>query len=102
MAVSHYRIRAVREADLDGFFALSELTGTGFTSLQPDREFLARMIAKSVQSFQTPDPDKSQSFLLVMEEAQSGELVGCASVKTGVGGENFKCADFELIGSDGR
>ncbi|MAP93490.1 MAG: hypothetical protein CMK07_00945 [Ponticaulis sp.] len=96
-----YFIRPAQMSDLDGLYTLSILTGTGFTSLQPDRDFLTRMLVKSTAAFRDPDPMGSQSFLLIMEALETGQVVGCASVKTGVGDDSFMCADFELIGREG-
>ncbi|MCI4646361.1 MAG: arginine N-succinyltransferase [Hyphomonadaceae bacterium] len=96
-----YFIRPARTADLGGLLALSQLAGPGFTSLQPDPDFLVAMITKSEASFAHPFAGKSQSFLLIMEAAEGGEVVGCASVKTGVGGDEFMCADFEVGGEGG-
>lgn len=93
-----YFIRPARTADLDGLLAMSRLAGPGFTSLQPDPDFLMAMIAKSEASFARPVSGTSHSFLLVMETDREGEMVGCASVKTGVGSDAFMCADFEALG----
>lgn len=93
-----YAIRPVRIADLEGIFNLSLLAGTGLTSLQPDIVFLEALIAKSEASFARPDQTKSQLFLLVMEAFDTGEIVGCASIKTCVGTDDFMCADFATEG----
>lgn len=98
-----YLIRPARPDDLEGMFALSSLAGTGFTSLQPDYEFLAAMIEKSVRSFQgTRSPNDNGLLLLVMQEAATGELAGCCSIKLNVGGDEFKCADFQALSSTDR
>lgn len=94
-----YAIRPVRAADLEGVFDLSLLAGTGLTSLQPDVEFLEELIAKSEASFQRPEQAKSQCFMLVMETFDTNEIVGCASIKTCVGTDDFMCADFATRGS---
>lgn len=94
-----YAIRPVRAADLDGVFDLSLLAGTGLTSLQPDVMFLEELIAKSEASFRWPEQGKSQCFVLVMETFDTNEIVGCASIKTCVGTDDFMCADFATTGS---
>lgn len=93
-----YAIRPVRAADLEGVFDLSLLAGTGLTSLQPDVGFLEELIAKSEASFQRPEQAKSQCFMLVMETFDTNEIVGCASIKTCVGTDDFMCADFATTG----
>lgn len=99
MKGSGYAIRPVRAADLEGVFDLSLLAGTGLTSLQPDVIFLEELIAKSEASFRRPEQAKSQCFMMVMETFDTGEIVGCASVKTCVGRDDFMCADFAITGS---
>lgn len=97
-----YVVRPVEHDDLSALYALSTLAGPGFTSLQPELKFLDKLISKSVASFKSPSPDRSHLFFLVMEELDTGGLVGCASVKTNVGTEDFMCADFILSGENGQ
>ena len=91
-----YIIRPVSVGDLKDLLALSKLAGPGFTSLQPDADFLRALITKSEISFERPNPEKGQTFLLVMQDITNGKVVGCASVKTRVGTDDFMCADFEV------
>jgi arginine N-succinyltransferase len=93
-----YFIRPARNSDLADMHEISKLAGPGFTSLQPDLDYLSALIAKSEQSFRYPDADTSQTFLLVLETAEGGQIVGCASIKTGVGSDEFMCADFVADG----
>lgn len=93
-------IRPVKSTDLDGLLALAELAGPGFSSLQPDRTFLSKYIAKSVSAFAKPDANKPQKFLLVCE-TQEGQIIGCSAVKTGTGlAEPFINFDSHGIGPE--
>ncbi|PKP82694.1 MAG: hypothetical protein CVT79_04445 [Alphaproteobacteria bacterium HGW-Alphaproteobacteria-18] len=98
--VKGYAIRPVRAADLQEVFSLSMFAGAGLTSLQPDIQFLGALIAKSEASFAGPIQTNSQTFLLVMESFDTGEIVGCASIKTCVGTDDFMCADFAIEGGN--
>lgn len=100
MTFSGYLIRPISMSDLDNFYALSELTGVGFTSLQADKEFLEKLITKSLKSFAAPKANATQTFVLVMEAIESGDIIGCTSIKTSIGSEGFKCADFEMLNAD--
>lgn len=91
-----YIIRPAREDDIRFLHDLSKRTGPGFTSLQPDIDFLNTLISKSEAAFAHPARDTSQTFLLVMESFQNREVVGCASIKNNIGTDDFMCADFEL------
>ncbi len=99
---SGYLIRPIALDDSNGMFELSRLAGAGFTSLQPDRAFIQELIEKSIASFQHPQPDSSQTFMLVLVHLGTEDLVGCASVKTGIGHNQFMCADFELRNAQGE
>jgi arginine N-succinyltransferase len=59
-------------------------------------DFLSALISKSETSFERHAPEKSLTFLLVMQTVADGSVVGCASVKTNVGTDDFMCADFEV------
>ncbi|MGE6696388.1 arginine N-succinyltransferase [Hyphomonas sp. NPDC076900] len=95
---AEYGIRPVCASDMDGVLALSMRAGAGLTSLQPDARFIEALIGKSEASFAQPAHSESQVFLLIMESFETGDLVGCASVKTRVSTDDFLCADFEWHG----
>lgn len=97
-----YIIRPVAAGDLEGLFALCLRAGPGFTSLQADKPYLRALIAASEASFASPAPGGRGTYFLVMESCMTGEIVGCTSVKTGVGSDAFLCADFQMLGASGR
>ena len=83
-----YIIRPVRESDLDQLIELTNFTSFGLTTLPRDPDILAKRIQDSVQSFGTIETSspKGQSYLLGMEETESGRLVGTAGIVSKVGG----------------
>lgn len=97
-----YIIRPVNAGDLKGLFALCLQAGPGFTSLQAEKTYLRALIACSEASFGARDGGAKGTYFLVMEHCQTGDVVGCASVKTGVGSDTFMCADFEMNGPSQR
>lgn len=81
-----YLMRAARHEDLEAFIGLAELSGPGFTSLPVDEAILAGRLAASVLAFHSghEDPQKGK-YLLMMEDARTGNVVGCSAVKAGTG-----------------
>lgn len=92
-------VRPVRESDLEHLLALSELTLFGLSTLPRDAELLASRIRESVQSFshaETAQP-RGQPYLLVLEEAATGRVVGTSGVVSKVGGfEPFYAYRIEI------
>lgn len=77
-------IRPVKMRDLDALYGLTTLSTGGLTSLQSDKDFLARYIARSEDSFAGALPiDAAHKFLLVLEIGEA--VIGCAAVKTKIG-----------------
>jgi arginine N-succinyltransferase len=80
-------IRPVAPADLDALVELAGLAGAGLTTLPKDRDLLGKRIAKSVESFSAnADRPGGESYLLVMEDAESRRVVGACGVTSKVGG----------------
>lgn len=83
-----YVIRPVRSSDLDQIVGLAELTAFGLTTLPRDAALLQKRIQESERSFgqiATAEP-RGQSYLLVMEHADTGQVVGTSGVISKVGG----------------
>jgi len=75
------QVRLAREDDLDALFALSGLTGGGMVNFPHDRDFLAERIAWSLRSIETAvEAPKDEFYLLVLEEAASGHVVGTGCI----------------------
>ncbi len=84
--MSRLVMRASRSSDLDALMELANLSGAGFTSLPVDEQRLTERLAKSEKAF-AGDLDHPQygKYLLMMEDSDTGEVVGCSAVKSGIG-----------------
>lgn len=83
---SPYVIRPSRLEDIDALMELATLSGPGFTSLPVDETILRKRLDKSHHAF-LGDLSNIQhgKYLLMMEDADTGEIVGCSAVKAGTG-----------------
>jgi len=73
--------------DLGPLTELAAGAGVGLTTLPKDRDLLARRIHKSLRSFERiPDRPGGESYLFVMQDADSGRVVGASGVVSKVGG----------------
>jgi arginine N-succinyltransferase len=80
-------IRPARMADLDHLAKLAETASVGLTSLPKDRDLLARRIAQSEFSFQKPwDTPMGELYIFVMEDRQTGKVIGTSCIVSKVGG----------------
>ncbi len=79
-------VRPIQTADYDSLYQIAEESGHGFTSLPTNRQLLESKINRSVASF---DYDVSypgdQGYLFVMEDTESGEIVGTSGIEAAVG-----------------
>ena len=81
-----YVMRPSRMTDFDDMMELARLSGPGFTSLPVDEVLVRGRLAASDKAFQRqPDDPQQGKFLMVMEHAETGEVVGCSAVKAGIG-----------------
>ncbi|MEO0982750.1 MAG: arginine N-succinyltransferase [Pseudomonadota bacterium] len=81
-----YVMRASRLEDFDALMKLADLSGAGFTSLPVDEGRLREKLANSRKAFGGDlDPSEYGRYLMMMEDAETGEVVGCSAVKAGVG-----------------
>jgi arginine N-succinyltransferase len=80
-------IRPVRIADLDQLLHLANQAGVGLTTLPGDRDLLRKRILKSQRSMENiPDRPGGESYMFVMQDLDSGKVVGASGVVTKVGG----------------
>lgn len=79
-------VRPAKLTDLNALIGLARLAGPGFTSLAVSDEELKIRLEKSLKSFAMPE-DKLGNFpyLLMLEDSESGEVVGLSAVKAQVG-----------------
>lgn len=82
----NYVMRPSRLGDLQSLIELAELSGPGFTSLPVDVPILRERLQKSDDAFLGRLHRKEYGkYLLMMEDAETGEVVGCSAVKAGTG-----------------
>ncbi|MEE9211704.1 MAG: arginine N-succinyltransferase [Phycisphaeraceae bacterium] len=80
-------IRPVSLNDLDQLVELTSMTSFGLTSLPKDRHLLRTRIAASQRAIEdTPDKPGGESYLFVMEDTDTGAVVGTSGVTAKVGG----------------
>ena len=79
-------VRPALQKDLDAFIGLARLAGPGFTSLAVSDDDLAARLEKSQKSFAlNTDKVGDQVYLLMLEDTNTGEIVGLSAVKSQVG-----------------
>lgn len=79
-------LRPIRQSDYPSLHDIAVESGIGFTSLPVNEELLKRKITSSVSSFSelVTEPG-NQSYLFVMEDSESGEVVGTSGIEATVG-----------------
>jgi len=81
-----YLVRPIEEKDFDAFQTLAELSGPGFTSLPDDPALLKGRVDQSLQSFSADvETPGEEGYLLVLDDMETGQVVGTSAVKVGVG-----------------
>ena len=78
-------VRAARVADHADLVRLSSEAGTGFTSLAVSPDELMARLEKSDAAFAGPEEHKEVIYQLMLEDTESGAVVGCSAVKAMVG-----------------
>lgn len=81
-----FRIRAATAADLQPLYEMAKLTGGGFTNLPPDKKSLTAKLERSADAFERAGEFKTgELFVLILENAETGEVRGTCQLFTGVG-----------------
>ncbi|UYY58951.1 arginine N-succinyltransferase [Sphingomonas sp. S2-65] len=81
-----FRIRAARDEDLQPLYEMAKLTGGGFTNLPPERASLRAKLERSHAAFaRTEDGLFDDLFVLVLENAETGDVRGTCQIFTHVG-----------------
>lgn len=83
-------VRPITAQDHDALWQIAKITGAGFTSLQPNPEAVANKLDWALASFDhssNKPADRQDDFLylFVMEDNQTGEVVGTAGIESAVG-----------------
>ena len=81
-----FRIRAARDSDLQHLYEMAKLTGGGFTNLQPEKKVLRTKLERSRAAFaRDEDTQTEELFVLMLENAETGEVRGTCQIFTSVG-----------------
>lgn len=79
-------IRPIETNDYPALYQIAQDSGIGFTSLPVNEELLKNKIAESIEAFSSnPQRAGEQSYLLVMEDTETGEVVGTSGIEATVG-----------------
>jgi len=79
-------VRPAAAGDLDGLMALAGKTGTGLTTLPRHAPTLEAKIADSIKAFSHPTGlGERLKYFLVMEDLDTGDLIGTSAVVAGIG-----------------
>jgi arginine N-succinyltransferase len=79
-------VRPIKTQDLEKLFELASKTGGGMTSMPADCELLEKRIRTSVESCNgNLNGDSAKTFFMVLEDVESGDLVGTTAIYTNIG-----------------
>lgn len=81
-----FRMRAARSDDLEPLYEMAKLTGGGFTNLPADRAALGAKLQRASDAFARDDNSLGDDqFVLVLENAETGDVRGTCQMFTKVG-----------------
>ncbi len=81
-------IRPITETDYPALMQIAHDSGIGFTSLPTNEDILRKRIDHSMASFSLEvSKPGNESYLLVMEDTETGEVVGTSGLEAAVGQE---------------
>lgn len=79
-------IRPIQESDLKALMRIAHDSGHGFTSLPTNEELLQQRIKHTEASFaKTVTSPGNEGYLFVMEDTNTGEIVGTSGIEAAVG-----------------
>ncbi|ACA84952.1 arginine N-succinyltransferase [Shewanella woodyi] len=82
-------IRPIRSSDFEALYQIAEESGHGFTSLPVNEELLRNKIARVEASFlKEVDKPFDEGYLMVLEDTETGEVVGTCGIEAAVGMED--------------
>jgi len=82
-------IRPICMADYDDLYRIAVESGHGFTSLPVNEEMLRQRISRSEDSFSAQvNKPGDQGYLFVMEDTETGQVVGTTGIEAAVGLDN--------------
>jgi len=82
-------IRPIKATDYDDLYRIAIESGHGFTSLPVNEGILKKRIIHSIESFQAlVSQPGDQGYLFVMEDTETGQVVGTTGIEAAVGLDN--------------
>lgn len=82
-------IRPIRSSDFNALLQIAHESGHGFTSLPVNEELLRSKIARAEASVaKQVDKPFDEGYLMVMEDTETGEVVGTCGIEAAVGMED--------------
>lgn len=79
-------IRPIQQSDYPALMQIAAESGAGFTSLPVNEQKLKQKIAHSEHSFAVEtDKPGNQGYLFVLEDTESGEILGTSGIEASVG-----------------
>lgn len=78
-------IRPINQGDLEDLHGMAERAGKGLTSLPPNRDILARKIARSEDTFNERCEPEAGMYLFALEDLVKGKCVGISGIEARVG-----------------
>jgi arginine N-succinyltransferase len=80
-------IRPIEKKDYSELLKIAEESGHGFTSLPVNGELLASKIQRAETAFSSPESDipSEQGYLFVMEDTNTGAIMGTSGIEGAVG-----------------
>ena len=78
-------IRPIQSGDWNVLWELANKTGPGFTSLQPNEVRVREKLKWALESCQAEKPETESLYLLVLEDTESGKMVGISGIESAVG-----------------
>jgi arginine N-succinyltransferase len=81
-------IRPIRQSDYASLYDIAVESGIGFTSLPVNEALLKSKIDRSEQSFSHQPSTGNESYLFVMEDTETGEVVGTSGIEATLGLED--------------
>lgn len=83
-----FRVRPARKDDFQAIYEMAKLTGGGFTNLPADRGALVEKLIRSEKAFDNEvDAQRDDLYLMVLENAETGQVRGTAQIFGMVGTE---------------
>lgn len=79
-------IRPIRDTDYPALFQIAQDSGIGFTSLPVNENLIRKKISAAQKAFDSqPESPGLQSYLFVLEDSETGEVVGTSGIEATVG-----------------